>query len=45
MCHLRSVSFPNNPNNVKSCRLVMELEARNVMERSHGDLALFPLID
>ncbi len=41
----RRISFPHNPNDIKSCSVVVESETRKIMEGSHGDLALLSLID
>ncbi len=41
----RRLSFPHNPDEVKSCSVVVELETRKIMEGSHDDLALLSLLD
>ncbi len=41
----RRLSFPHDPNDVKSHRAVVELETREIMEGSQGNLALLSLID
>ncbi len=45
MGQLRRVPFSHNPNDVKSSSVVVELETRKIMQGSHGDLTLLPLID